>query len=426
MTDTAPVSPGPQRATADASAAPRTRLPLAAMLSAYGVSVTCMAVSAIAIPWLVLTMTGSATQTGLVVAAEMAPYVVMQAVAGPAVERFGPRRASWVANLGAGLALMIVPGLFVAGRLDYATLVVVVAGVGALRGLADCGSAPLVPGTARLARTPLERAAGLHASATQAGHLLGAPIAAVLLTVLSPPLVLAGSAVGFLIAAALVGMCVPPAVGAAVRPEGASEGYLQRIGAGLAFIARDPVLRAVVAMIAAGNVLHAGLISVHLPSWVREHGLEVAGVGAVAAAFGGGALAGSLIGAWIAPRVNRWAVYAFGFLTGGPPVFFALAATDVVVVVAMVAAASGLAMGGINPIVGAVQYERIPDDIMPRVLGAVKASAWVGLPLGPVLAGLLIDNLGLTPALLVVGVVFVGITVMPFVVPAFRLVNTRP
>ncbi len=109
-------------------------------------------------PWLVRGTTGSATRTGLVVFAEMAPYVVMQATGGPWVERFGPRRASWLANLAAGMVLLVVPVLSVSGQLGYgalaAVVAAVVAAVGALRGLADCGSAPLVPGTAALGGTP--------------------------------------------------------------------------------------------------------------------------------------------------------------------------------------------------------------------------------------------------------------------------------
>lgn len=69
-------------------AAPR-RLPLAAVLGAYLTSVTCTAVSAIAIPWLVLSTTGSATRTGVAVFAEMAPYVTDQAGVRPALLSVG-------------------------------------------------------------------------------------------------------------------------------------------------------------------------------------------------------------------------------------------------------------------------------------------------------------------------------------------------
>ncbi|WP_053205342.1 MFS transporter [Jiangella muralis] len=403
-------------------AAPR-RLPLAAVLGAYLTSVTCTAVSAIAIPWLVLSTTGSATRTGVAVFAEMAPYVAMQALGGPWVERIGPRRASWLGNLVAGLVVLVVPALHASGQLGYGTLLAVVAVVGAVRGVADCGSAPLVPGTALLSRTPLSRAAGLHASATQAGTLLGAPLAAMLLSLLPAPLVLLASGCGFVIASLLVGLLVPGELGAGTDPV---EPYLRRIADGLSFLVHDPVLRALVVMIAATNLLSTGYLSVLLPSWVRDSGLPVAAVGTVAAASGLGALAGSLVGAWMAPRVNRWLAYAVGFLIGGSPLYVSLALSDTLLPVVVTAACCGLAAGGINPIVGAVQYERIPVEMLPRVLGAVKASAWAGIPLGPVVVGALTDQAGVRPTLVSVGVVVFLLTLAPFVVPAFRLMNDPP
>lgn len=405
------------------TAARHRRLPLAAVLGAYLTSVTCTAVSAIAIPWLVLSTTGSATRTGVAVFAEMAPYVAMQALSGPWVERFGPRRASWLANLVAGLVLLLVPLLYASGQLGYSALVALVAVVGAVRGVADCGSAPLVPGTASLSRTALSRAAGLHASAGQAGNLLGAPLAAVLLSLLPAPLVLLVSGGGFVLASLLVGLLVPDEVGGRTD---AAEPYLRRIADGISFLARDPLLRALVVMIAATNLLNTGYLSVLLPSWVRDNGLSVAAVGTVAAASGVGALAGSLLGAWLAPRVNRWLAYAVGFLIGGSPLFVSLALSSSLLPVIVTAVCCGLAAGGINPIVGAVQYERIPAEMLPRVLGAVKASAWAGIPLGPVVVGALTDQAGVQPALVAVGVVMALLTLGPFVVPAFRLMNEPP
>lgn len=396
------------------------RLPLTAVLVASTVSVSCTAVSAIAVRWLVLSTGGSGTRTGLVVFAELAPYVVLQAVGGPWVERFGPRRMSWLANLCAGAALLVLPSAYLTGALDFGVLVVVVAAVGALRGLADCGSAPLVPGTAALAGTALERAAGLHASASQAGQLLGAALAAVLLSLIAPPVVLVLSGTGFLVAAGSVWLLVPVEVGAALREDGEPESYLRRLGAGMSFIAKDPVLRALVIMIAATNLLSAGFIGVLLPSWVRDNDLPVAAVGAVTAALGIGALSGSLLGAWLAPRVDRWLAYSLGYLIGGSPLFLALALSHSLLPAVVVAAGCGLAAGGVNPVVGAVQYERIPEAMLPRVLGVVKAAAWAGLPIGPIIAGLLTDTWSVQSALAGMGLVYLVLTLAPFVVPAFR------
>jgi len=49
---------------------------LIGLLCSQAVSLTGTRVSMIAVPWFVLTSTGSATNTGLVAACEMAPYVL--------------------------------------------------------------------------------------------------------------------------------------------------------------------------------------------------------------------------------------------------------------------------------------------------------------------------------------------------------------
>ncbi len=52
-------------------------------LAAQAISITGTRITMIAIPWFVLTTTGSATLTGLVAFAEMAPLVTLQALSGP-------------------------------------------------------------------------------------------------------------------------------------------------------------------------------------------------------------------------------------------------------------------------------------------------------------------------------------------------------
>ncbi|MQA97654.1 MAG: hypothetical protein GEV11_24645, partial [Streptosporangiales bacterium] len=64
-----------------------------------GVSITATRISTIALPWFVLVTTGSAARTGLVVACELAPYVLVKAFSGPLVDRVGPRSVSWVSDL---------------------------------------------------------------------------------------------------------------------------------------------------------------------------------------------------------------------------------------------------------------------------------------------------------------------------------------
>ena len=53
------------------------RTPLLGVLAAEGISFLGTRISMIAIPWFVLSTTGSATQTGLVAAAEITPLVLL-------------------------------------------------------------------------------------------------------------------------------------------------------------------------------------------------------------------------------------------------------------------------------------------------------------------------------------------------------------
>ena len=62
-------------------------------LVAVAISITGTRVSMIAIPWLVLTTTGSPTKTGLVAFAEMAPLVASRC--SPARSSTASARAGW-------------------------------------------------------------------------------------------------------------------------------------------------------------------------------------------------------------------------------------------------------------------------------------------------------------------------------------------
>jgi MFS family permease len=81
---------------------------------------------------------------------------------------------------------------------------------------------------------------------------------------------------------------------------------------------------------------------------------------------------------------------------------------------------SGVGAGGINPILGAVQYRRIPRRLQARVLGAVNATAWAGMPIGGLAAGALVESVGLRPTLLLCAAIYFVTTLAPFVFPAWR------
>jgi MFS family permease len=88
--------------------------------------------------------------------------------------------------------------------------------------------------------------------------------------------------------------------------------------------------------------------------------------------------------------------------------------------VLIVGAISGFTGGVLNPIIGAIAYERIPPELQARVLGAFKASAWIGIPFGSLLGGALTAEFGLRTALLATGTVMFVTTLAPLVFPVWR------
>ncbi len=404
------------------------RAPLTGLIVAYLVSATGTAMSSIAVPWLVLTTTGSATATGLVGFAQMAPYVLLQATAGPLVDRIGLRRAFLVGNTAAALAMGAVALLHSVGGLRLGVFAVLVAVAGTVRGVADCATTPLLPAYAELAGVSNERAVGLYSSANRAAMLAGMPLAGVLIAVSGPADVVVLDAISF--AAAVLILAVSSTRVARLAPAQLHpmrlRTYVSELAEGLRFLRADRLLVGIVSLIALTNLLDEALSAVLLPVWAhdRVHGAEA--LGTIGGVWGLGMLIGALGGAWLVPKLPRWATFASCVLLSSSPPFFALAGTTSVPFLLAVFLISGVLGGVLNPILGAVQFERVPTHLQARVLGAIKASAWVGIPFGALLGGALAGGPGLTAALLVCGSAMLLVTLAPLVLPVWRGLDRRP
>ena len=282
---------------------PRRKLPLYGLVLAYGISQLGTLMSGLAIPWLVLVTTGSAARTGLVGFAEMAPYVVAQAISGPVVDRFGLRRSCVTGNAAAAVLVGAVPALYAAGALSIGSLFAIVAVAGAVRGAADAATSPLVPRTAAYGGVPNERAAGLNSVAQRTGMLVGLPLAGVLIAAAGAPTVVLVDAVTFAVAALLVATVVPPAAtkadaaaAAAADEQLTVRGYLSRLGDGMRFLRADRVIAGIALMVAVANLLDQALDSVFVPVWVHTRLHQPSGLGLIGGAMALGSVSGALAG----------------------------------------------------------------------------------------------------------------------------------
>ena len=73
----------------------------------------------------------------------------------------------------------------------------------------------------------------------------------------------------------------------------------------------------------------------------------------------------------------------------------------------------GFAAGFLNPMLGAIFFERIPQPLLGRVGGLADSVCWAGVPFGGLVAADLIALTGLTPALVIAGCLYAAATLLP-------------
>jgi MFS family permease len=375
----------------------QSRTPLLALLTANYVSWFGNGLTIVAVPLFVLSTTGSSLATGLAGFANAIPLAVGGLAGGVVVDRLGGRLVSVVGDLLAGVLILLVPLLHQVSALPFAALLVLLAA----RTLVDA------PGsTARLALLePLTQRAGMRpegvnaafSGAQRIGLVGGPPVAALLAQVTDPALVLYIDAATFLVSALLVAGFVPR-VAVPAQAEGAS--LLADLRAGLAVIARTPILRAIITVVVVTNFIDDALSPVVLPVFSRDVLGRAAWVGLLVALFGVGTAAGTFLYGPLSRTLlsNRFATFvgAFACIALMRAV---LALRPDVVGAAVVLFLLGLAAGPLNPLITTVLQESTEPSVQGRVFGVLLALAFVAAPFGILVQAWLISATGITTAL---------------------------
>jgi MFS family permease len=408
------------------------RLPLYGWLTADAISLLGTRVSMIAIPWLVLVTTGSPTRTGLVAFAEITPMVLLKAFGGPLVDRIGPRRTAITADTASFVVVGTIPLLHHSGALSFPILLILVAAGGALRGPGDAASTALVPALVERAEVPYERATGLSSAIERGATMVGAAIAGGLVAAVGPANAVAVDAASF----GLCALVLVATTRSLDRPgereqRGGSSGaeerasYAARLRDGWRFLRGDAVLMSLCVMVAVTNLLDLAWSAVLLPVWAHDSGAGVGAVGLVFSVWGGASMLGSVVAAAYGTRLPRFATYLVAFLVTGLPRFVLFALGVPLWAILAMCVVGGASSGFLNPVLGAVQFERIPREMVGRVTALTSALCWSLMPFGGVLGGALVSGIGLSPALLAVGACYLAATMSPALIPSFRGMNRR-
>jgi len=401
---------------------PKNRLPLLSLFVANVISMVGNVFATIVIPWFVLQTTGSATLTGITGFFTILPVVLAGLLGGTLIDRLGYKPTSIIADLASGVTVALIPLLHFTVGLQFWQLMVLVFLGALLDAPGNTARAALIPELATLAGLPLERATSANQVIERSSRLVGAPLAGFLIAVMGTANVLWLDALSFFISATMVGLLV---TAPHLKPKEADQGkYVDELLNGLRFLRRDQLILTIVVIVMITNFLDAAFGGVILPVYVNQVFGNALNLGLIIAASGGGAVLGAIIFGMIGQRLPRHATFVAMFVLASLH-FWSLAFYLPFPVIIAVTIISGVGAGPLNPIIDVVAYERIPADMRGRVFGAITAGAWVAMPLGVLLGGILTEQFGVQPLLISLGLTYLVTTLSLAFIPVMREMNRR-
>lgn len=354
------------------SAAPRDRRSLHVVVGGQAVSALGDAFANVAMPLLVLALTGSVTQMGVVAGLSLAAQLVGSLVAGPVVDRFDRRRVllacDW-AQMVLGASVPLTYWALPEDRLELTMVViyVVVVASSVLVSVSLVGLRAATP--ALVGRDQVMRANSVLTVVTEAAYGVGPAVAGLAVAAFGEPTAIGINALTFGVSALAWHLVRLHRLDAETR--GARElPARQRIGEGVRFLSHDPVQRALALGDALNGLMVAGT-TVMFIYFVRDtFDASAATVGLMLSLASVGAVAASVVAPWLRARVGTGRVYLAALAVEAVALAGA-AVADSVVAVTVLAMLFGFGQIGLAIVGTSFRQETTPELLLGRVTAAV-------------------------------------------------------
>jgi hypothetical protein len=359
----------------------------------------------VALTWLVLRVTGSGAELGLVLAVASIPGTILTPAGGVLSDRYSPALIMIISSAGRVLLLALLTVLILADATRIWHLYVIAGSLSALDALYYPASMAILP--TLVDRDRLSAANALTQGAEQVSSIFGPALAGILLALVGLGASFGATAVLFLIATALFGT-----VARAAKPSGSQvsdvpeevkgqSGARIEFSEGIRYVWRDGVIRSLLLILLCTNLAMMG------PLYVGGAVLADSRLGG-AGAFGtlvGAAGVGALVGVACAGSVSRFR--RRGLIELGLTGLLGIIVGSIAFVPNLVAAvALAIAIGAISSFLGVVTVSWLQERTEPALIGRVMSFAMFSAvaldPISFALAGILV-GIDLTSMFLAAG-----------------------
>jgi MFS family permease len=350
-------------------------------------------VSMLAFPLLVLAMTHSPAQAGIIGGLRGLPYALFILPAGVLIDRWNRKRVMILCDTGRALALGSIPVALLLGHLTIVQLYIVSLVEGTLFTFFSLAETACLPHV--VAKQQLSAAAAQNMIVDSTSGLIGPSLGGLLYSV--------GRAIPFLTDAITYGASVLSLFFIKAKFQEERDVTPMRlwteIGEGLSWLWHQPLIR-FIALLTGGMILPVAGYSLILILLAQGQHASSFTIGLIFASGGIGSILGALI---VAPLQKR---FSFGQMMIGSTWVWAL--TWLLFAIApnplMLGAATALSFI-IVPIYMSVQFgyrlALIPDHLQGRVNSVFRLIAFGSEPIGMALTGILVQVIGPVPTVLV-------------------------
>ena len=368
------------------------------LLVSQGVSALGDAVTATAMPLLVLALTGSGLVMGTVTAINLGADFIMATIAGAMADRGDRKRMMLLADLGRALLTALIPLSDVVHGPTMLVIILTTGPLAILRGFFRAGYLAAMPNL--VGRSQLARGNGILETAYSTTFLIGPAIAGFLVTVIGPGPTLAVDAASFAVSA--MGLFLIHREMKAPTDRAPSR-IVDDIREGFTFVFGHPILRTMVLFFATTSAALAPVGAALTFRIVRDLGMSPGAFGVTLSGFGIGTLVGSLFAARLGKGTNVAAVMLTAIAFMGLPLIGAAIVTTLPLQVLM-AAISGAGESALVVTYISVRAANSPDALVGRIASTSRVIT-LGLgPIGSVIGGFLIDAIGGSETLAVMGI----------------------
>ncbi|GAB3415511.1 MFS transporter [Flindersiella endophytica] len=340
----------------------------------------------LAYPLLVLALTGSPVQAGLVGTVSLGASALFGLPAGALVDRWNRRRVMIGCEIVRALAVITLVIALLAGRASLPLILVTAAvsgAAGALFGPAQSAALRHIVPTAQL-----PTASARNEARSYAAELAGPPLGGALfgLTRFAPFL---ADAISFVVSALAIAGIRRPLQDERTEPH---EPVHRAVWLGLKFVVAEPFLRAVLCLAPLVNAALGGVMFL-LILMLQDRGVPPAGIGAMQSVILVGGLAGALVAPWLLPRFRTQVLIPMCLCSLTVVVTIAAVVPGTYLIGAVLAA--GLLLSpALNAGLFGYQIAITPDAMQGRVDSTIGLLAQGLQPVAPLAAGLLFTTVG--------------------------------